>query len=86
MAKGHIRPLFSFCFYCNSLKVHKRENIQGSDIELCTFSYLVILKYEGFVKQILLGHYCERYDYSAYTEIQRWARYTIVRCPLYVVR
>jgi hypothetical protein len=33
------------------LKVHKNENFFGFDFEFCTVSLLIMLKYEGFVKQ-----------------------------------
>ncbi len=44
------------------------ENFFGSDFELCNFSLLVMLKYEGFVKKkkICSGHNWGRYYYSAY--------------------
>jgi hypothetical protein len=32
-----------------NLKVHKRENFEGSDFEFFTFLLLAILKYQGFV-------------------------------------
>jgi hypothetical protein len=34
------------------LKVHKIENFFGFDFEFCVISLLVMLKYEGFVKNI----------------------------------
>ncbi len=41
-----------------TLKVHKNENFFGLDFEFCTVSLLVMLKYEGFVKNNFgLGHY-----------------------------
>jgi hypothetical protein len=40
------------------LKVHKNENFFGFDFEFCNVSFLVMLKYEGFVKNnFLLAHY-----------------------------
>ncbi len=51
------------------LKVHKRDNFLGSDIEMCTFSMLFMQKCEGFVlKKILVDHYWGREDCSAYSE------------------
>ncbi len=39
------------------LKVHKNENFFGFDFDFCTVSLLVMLKYEGFVKNnFWLGH------------------------------
>jgi len=35
-----------------TLKVHKIENLFGSDFEFCVISLLVMLKYQGFVKNI----------------------------------
>ncbi len=37
-----------------NLKVHKNENFFGFDFEFCTVSLLVMLKYEGFVKNFLI--------------------------------
>jgi hypothetical protein len=34
-----------------SLKVHKNENFFGSDFEFCTFSLLVMLKYQSVEKK-----------------------------------
>jgi hypothetical protein len=39
------------------LQVHKIENFFGSEVEFCTISLLVLLKYHAFVKRIfILGH------------------------------
>jgi hypothetical protein len=35
-----------------TLKVHKNENLFGSDFEFCTISLLVMFKYQCFVKRI----------------------------------
>ena len=49
----------------DALKVHKIENLFGSDFEFCVISLLVMLKYKGFVKNIIWsGHYWGRYNYS----------------------
>ncbi len=37
----------------DALKVHKIENFFGSDFEFCVISLLVMLKYKGFVKNII---------------------------------
>jgi hypothetical protein len=36
----------------HALKVHKNENLFGSNFEFCTISLLVMLKYLGFVKKL----------------------------------
>ncbi len=42
-------------FFLAYLKVHKNENFFGYDFEFFTISLLAMLKYEGFVKKILIG-------------------------------
>ncbi len=47
--EGEHRPLMKL-----RMKVHKNDNFFGSDFEISTFSLLIMLKYQVFVKQILI--------------------------------
>ncbi len=46
-------PRLSMSTTAAYLKVHK--NFFGSNLEFCTISFLVMLKYSGFVKKNLIG-------------------------------